>query len=241
MHMITPLPVAGWSQKPGSATLPSFGVQPVILDTEGKEITTPEAAGLLAIKEPWPSALRGVWGDQQRYEETYFPFKGYYLTGDGARRDADGFYWITGRVDDVVIVSGHNIGTAEVESAVVLNSNVAEAACVGIDHPIKGQALYVFVWLNSDAPEPTAGFETELKGLVRSKVGAFAAPDKFHYAPTGLPKTRSGKIMRRILRKVATLGADVTAADLGDTSTLADPGVVDDLIATHETTLTTAK
>ena len=159
----------------------------------------------------------------------------------GARRDEDGFYWITGRVDDVVIVSGHNIGTAEVESAVVLNSNVAEAACVGIDHPIKGQALYVFVWLNSDAPEPTAGFETELKGLVRSKVGAFAAPDKFHYAPTGLPKTRSGKIMRRILRKVATLGADVTAADLGDTSTLADPGVVDDLIATHETTLTTAK
>ena len=130
MHMITPLPVDGWLQKPGSATLPSFGVEPVILDSDGREIKTPEAKGLLAIKSPWPSALRGVWGDQKRFEETYFPFNGYYLTGDGARRDSDGYYWITGRVDDVVIVSGHNIGTAEVESAIVLSPKVAEAACV---------------------------------------------------------------------------------------------------------------
>ena len=130
MHMITPLPVGGWLQKPGSATLPSFGVEPVILDSDGREIKAPEARGLLAIKSPWPSALRGVWGDQKRFEETYFPFNGYYLTGDGARRDSDGYYWITGRVDDVVIVSGHNIGTAEVESAIVLSPKVAEAACV---------------------------------------------------------------------------------------------------------------
>ena len=130
MHMITPLPVGGWLQKPGSATLPSFGVEPVILDSDGREIKAPEAKGLLAIKSPWPSALRGVWGDQKRFEETYFPFNGYYLTGDGARRDSDGYYWITGRVDDVVIVSGHNIGTAEVESAIVLSPKVAEAACV---------------------------------------------------------------------------------------------------------------
>lgn len=232
-HMITPLPVEGWNQKPGSATLPSFGVEPAILDTEGKEIETTEAEGLLAIKSPWPSALRGVYGDQKRFEETYFPFNGYYLTGDGARRDADGYYWITGRVDDVVIVSGHNIGTAEVESAIVQDPNVAEAACVGIEHPVKGQALYVFVWLAQGAPEPTKEFETTLKMLVRSKVGAFASPDTLHYAPTGLPKTRSGKIMRRILRKVATLGKDVTPADLGDTSTLAEPDVVNDLIATH--------
>jgi len=231
-HMITPQPLDGWTMKPGSATLPFFGVQPAILDSEGKELEG-EAEGLLAIKAPWPSSLRGIWGNQQRFEETYFSFPGYYLTGDGARRDSDGYYWITGRADDVVIVSGHNIGTAEVESAVVLHPKVAEAATVGIEHPIKGQSLYVFVTLNSDAGEPTEELAAELKGLVRAQVGAFASPDKFHWAPTGLPKTRSGKIMRRILRKVASLGKDVTPSDLGDTSTLADPGVVDDLINSH--------
>jgi len=235
-HMITPMPTSGWAQKPGSASLPSFGAQPAILDAAGNELSG-ECEGLLVLKAPWPSALRGIWGDQQRFEETYFPFPGYYLTGDGARRDKDGYYWITGRVDDVVIVSGHNIGTAEVESAVVLHPAVAEAATVGVDHPVKGQALYVFVDLvkGFDARSPQGlALQQELKQLVRSQVGAFAQPDTFHYASDkGLPKTRSGKIMRRILRKVASLGAEVTPSDLGDTSTLADPGVVDDLIASH--------
>jgi len=233
-HMITPIPVKGWAMKPGSASLPSLGVQPAILDAQGNELLETEAEGLLAIKAPWPSALRGVWGDAKRFQETYFPFDGFYLTGDGARRDADGYYWITGRVDDVVIVSGHNIGTAEIESAMVLHPSVAEAAAVGIDHPVKGQALYVYLDLNADAA-PSETFDKELKQLVRDKVGAFASPDTFHIAPTGLPKTRSGKIMRRILRKVATLGVEVTDADLGDTSTLADPGVVQDLVKTHAT------
>lgn len=227
-HMISPLPAPGWDHKPGSATKPCFGVQPALIDAAGKELEG-EAEGLLAIKAPWPSALRGVWGNRERFEETYFPFPGYYLTGDGARRDAGGNYWITGRTDDVVIVSGHNIGTAEVESAVVLHPHVAEAAAVGVDHPIKGQALYVYVTLNANAPPPSPELVTELKGMVRAQVGAFAAPDTFHWANTGLPKTRSGKIMRRILRKVATLQTD----ELGDTSTLADPGVVDDLVASH--------
>jgi len=233
-HMITPLPTKGWGLKPGSASLPSFGVQPALLDAQGKELSGNPAEGLLALKAPWPSALRGVWGDAKRFEETYFPFKGYYLTGDGARRDDDGYYWITGRVDDVVIVSGHNIGTAEVESAVVLHPCVAEAAAVGVDHPVKGQSLYVFVWL-VDGAEGSAELDKELKALVRSKVGAFAAPDTLHYTlRSGLPKTRSGKIMRRILRKVAQLGGAVDKeADLGDTSTLADPSVVDDLVASH--------
>mmetsp|Transcript_20100 Transcript_20100/g.45501 ORF Transcript_20100/g.45501 Transcript_20100/m.45501 type:complete len:728 (-) Transcript_20100:312-2495(-) len=236
-HMISPMPTKGWGLKPGSASLPSFGVQPALLDPQGKELPESDgpAEGLLAVKAPWPSALRGVWGDPKRFEETYFPFKGYYLTGDGARRDEDGYYWITGRVDDVVIVSGHNIGTAEVESAVVLHPKVAEAAAVGVDHPVKGQAMYVFVTLTDDFEgDPNdPELSKELKGLVRSKVGAFAAPDTFHYTPTGLPKTRSGKIMRRVLRKVASLGKAVTPADLGDTSTLADPSVVDDLVASH--------
>jgi len=231
-HMITTVPAPGWVQKPGSAQKPFFGVQPAILNPAGEELEG-ACEGLLAIKAPWPSALRSVYNNKQRFEETYFPYNGYYLTGDGARRDDDGDYWITGRVDDVVIVSGHNIGTAEVESAVVLHPSVAEAATVGIEHPVKGQSLYVYVTLNDDASDPDDDLVKELKGLVRSQVGAFAAPDQFHWASSGLPKTRSGKIMRRILRKVATLETDA----LGDTSTLADPGVVDDLIASHPNAL----
>lgn len=230
-HMISPLPAPGWDHKPGSATKPCFGVQCALIDAEGNELEG-ENEGLLVIKAPWPSALRGIWGNQTRFEETYFPYNGYYLTGDGARRDSEGNYWITGRADDVVIVSGHNIGTAEVESAMVLHPSVAEAAAVGVDHPVKGQALYVFVTLNNDAADPTPELVTELKGMVRAQVGAFASPDTLHWASSGLPKTRSGKIMRRILRKVATLQTD----ELGDTSTLADPGVVDDLIASHPST-----
>ena len=180
------------------------------------------AEGLLAIKAPWPSVLRGVHGDYARFEATYFEHPGFYLTGDGAKRDDDGQYWITGRADDVVIVSGHNVGTAEVESAVVLHPSVAEAAVVGVEHPVKGQVLYMFATLMDDASLPEAAEEegavqeaaaakkktreapliAELTALVRQHVGAFAAPDTFHFAPTGLPKTRSGKIMRRILREV---------------------------------------
>jgi acetyl-CoA synthetase len=230
-HMLTPLPTKNWKMKAGSATLPSFGVQPAIIDNEGNELLG-DCEGMLAFKAPWPSALRGVWGDTKRFEETYFSYKGFYLTGDGARRDADGDYWITGRIDDVVIVSGHNLGTAEIESAIVLHPSVAEAAAVGVPHNIKGQALYVFVTLVEGAAGSDA-LGAELKALVREKVGAFASPDTFQWAPRGVPKTRSGKIMRRILRKVATLGAQVTAADLGDTTTLADPTVVGDLIAGH--------
>ena len=208
------------------------------------------------LKQPWPSMARTCWGDHERFENTYFSYDGYYLTGDGARRDADGHYWITGRVDDVVVVSGHNIGTAEVESALVAHpavllrrpparhrrdapstrrynaTQVAEAALVGVPHDVKGSALYAFVTLTQDA-EGQAGDELakELKLRARADVAAFASPDTFHWAPTGLPKTRSGKIMRRILRKIAAEGAEVSG--LGDTSTLADPGIVDELIASH--------
>ncbi|MCZ0812866.1 MAG: acetate--CoA ligase [Pseudomonadota bacterium] len=224
-HLITPLPGA-IATKPGSATKPFIGVQPVVLETEsGKEITTTEASGVLALKDSWPGQMRTVWGDHDRFQATYFQqYKGYYFTGDGCRRDADGYYWITGRVDDVINVSGHRMGTAEVESALVAHAKVAEAAVVGYPHDIKGQGIYAYVTLMT-GEEPSDELRKELEAWVRSEIGPIAKPDLIQWAP-GLPKTRSGKIMRRILRKIA----ENDYGSLGDTSTLADPGVVDDLI-----------
>ncbi|MFH1531414.1 MAG: acetate--CoA ligase [Pseudomonadota bacterium] len=223
--MITPLPGA-IPTKPGSATLPFFGIVPVILDESGKELTGEgEQSGILAIKQPWPGQMRTLYGDHKRFEETYFDmFKGYYFTGDGVRRDADGYYWITGRVDDVINVSGHRMGTAEVESALVSHPAVAEAAVVGYPHPIKGQGIYAYVTLTR-GNEYTDELKKELVKHVRIEIGPIATPDVIHWAP-GLPKTRSGKIMRRILRKIAANEED----QLGDTSTLADPTVVANLI-----------
>lgn len=221
--MITPLPGA-WALKPGSATLPFFGIEPAILDENGKELEGP-CSGYLCIKRAWPSCMRTVRGDHARFEATYFSaFKGYYFTGDGCRRDADGFYWLTGRVDDVINVSGHRIGTAEVESALVSHESCAEAAVVGYEHPIKGQGIYAFVSL-MEGVTPTEGVRGALKAAVRHHIGAFATPDVIHWAP-GLPKTRSGKIMRRVLRKIASGELD----QLGDISTLADPSVVEQLV-----------
>ncbi|MGR3452682.1 acetate--CoA ligase [Pseudooceanicola sp.] len=224
-HMITPLPGA-IATKPGSATKPFFGVQPVVLDAQtGKEIAETEAEGVLAIKASWPGQMRTVWGDHARFEKTYFSdYKGYYFAGDGCRRDADGYYWITGRVDDVINVSGHRMGTAEVESALVAHAKVAEAAVVGYPHEVKGQGIYAYVTLMNDV-EPSDELRKELEGWVRTEIGPIAKPDLIQWAP-GLPKTRSGKIMRRILRKIA----ENDYGALGDTSTLADPSVVDDLI-----------
>lgn len=224
--LITPLPGAT-PLKPGSATFPFFGVQPVVLEPEkGTEIEGNDVSGVLAMKEPWPGQMRTVYGDHERFENTYFQqYKGYYFTGDGCRRDADGYYWITGRVDDVINVSGHRMGTAEVESALVLHNTVAEAAVVGFPHEIKGEGIYAYVTLNA-GEEYTDELKDALKNHVRQVIGPIATPDVIHWAP-GLPKTRSGKIMRRILRKISTNEID----QLGDTSTLADPSVVDQLIA----------
>ena len=225
-HLMTPLPGAT-DTKPGSCTLPFFGVQPVILEpTTGAELNKPEADGVLCIKDSWPGQMRTVWGDHDRFISAYFSdYKGYYFTGDGCRRDADGYYWITGRVDDVINVSGHRMGTAEVESALVAHPKVAEAAVVGYPHAIKGQSIYCYVTLMT-GEEPSDALRLDLRNWVRKEIGPIASPDLIQWAP-GLPKTRSGKIMRRILRKVAEddFGA------LGDTSTLADPSVVDELIA----------
>ena len=222
--MITPLPGAT-DLKPGSATRPFFGVQPVMLDNEGNEIGETECEGILCIADSWPGQMRTVYGDHDRFVSTYFEtFKGYYFAGDGARRDADGFYWITGRVDDVINVSGHRMGTAEVESALVAHEKVSEAAVVGYPHDIKGQGIYVYVTL-MEGEEPTDELRKELRNWVRHEIGPIASPDLIQFAP-GLPKTRSGKIMRRILRKIA----EDDFGSLGDTSTLADPTVVEDLI-----------
>ena len=222
--MITPLPGA-IAQKPGSATLPFFGVKPEILDNEG-HVLEGEAKGVLAISRPWPGQARTVYGDHQRFIDTYFKtYPGFYFTGDGARRDQDGYYWITGRVDDVINVSGHRMGTAELESALVLHPKVAEAAVVGYPHDIKGQGIYAYVTLNRGI-EPSEELRKALISLVRKEIGPIASPDIIQWAP-GLPKTRSGKIMRRILRKVAANELE----NLGDTSTLADPSVVDNIIA----------
>ena len=217
--MITPLPGAT-DLKPGSATRPFFGVQPVLLDEQGKEIEGP-GAGVLAIKASWPSQIRSVYGDHKRMLETYFTaYPGYYFSGDGARRDEDGYWWITGRIDDVINVSGHRIGTAEVESALVLHDAVAEAAVVGYPHDVKGQGIYAFV-TTMNGVEPSDELKKELLSLVGKEIGSFAKPELIQWAP-GLPKTRSGKIMRRILRKIACNELD----SLGDTSTLADPSAV---------------
>ena len=222
--MIAPLPGAT-PLKPGSATRPLPGVDPQIVDAEGA-VLTGATEGNLVIARSWPGQMRTVWGDHQRFFETYFTtYPGKYFTGDGCRRDADGYYWITGRVDDVINVSGHRMGTAEVESALVLHPKVAEAAVVGMPHDIKGQGIYAYVTLNA-GEEGSEALRGELRRWVRTEIGPIATPDALQFAP-GLPKTRSGKIMRRILRKIAE--GDV--ATLGDTSTLADPGVVDDLVA----------
>ena len=222
--LIAPLPGAT-PTKPGSATKPFFGVQPVILDDQGNELEG-ATQGVLAIKDSWPGQMRTVWGDHERFVSTYFEmFKGYYFSGDGCRRDEDGYYWITGRVDDVINVSGHRMGTAEVESALVAHETVSEAAVVGFPHDVKGQGIYCYVTL-MDGVEATDDLLAELQKWVRTEIGPIAKPDVIQWAP-GLPKTRSGKIMRRILRKIAENDFD----SLGDTSTLADPAVVDELIA----------
>ena len=228
-HMLTPLPGAV-ATKPGSATLPFFGVQPVVLNPEtGTEITEVEADGVLAFRDSWPGQMRTVYGDHDRFISTYFAsYKGYYFSDDGCRRDADGYYWITGRVDDVINVSGHRLGTAEVESALAAHPAVSEAAVVGFPHEIKGQGIYCYVTLMG-GQENTDELKTELVNWVRKEIGPIAKPDYIQWA-TGLPKTRSGKIMRRILRKIA----ENDYGALGDTSTLADPAVVDDLIANRK-------
>jgi acetyl-CoA synthetase len=221
--MLSPLVSAQWI-KPGCATQPMFGVQPVLLDETGKEIKG-AGSGVLAIKSSWPAQIRSVYGDPQRMVETYFkPYPGYYFTGDGARRDEDGDYWITGRIDDVINVSGHRIGTAEVESALVLHDSIAEAAVVGYPHDIKGQGIYAFV-TPMNGTEPNDELKKALLDHVSKEIGSFAKPDLIQWAPA-LPKTRSGKIMRRILRKIACNELD----SLGDTSTLADPSVVQELV-----------
>ncbi|WP_428819926.1 acetate--CoA ligase [Microbulbifer sp. MCCC 1A16149] len=222
-HLITPLPGAT-DLKPGSATWPFFGVQPALLDEKGQEIDG-EGEGALVMKASWPSMIRSVFGDHQRMIDTYFStFPGYYFTGDGARRDADGYYWITGRIDDVLNVSGHRLGTAEIESAIVLHEDTAEAAVVGYPHDIKGQGIYCYVTLKNGR-EPSEELRKELIDLCVQEIGPIAKPDIIQWAP-GLPKTRSGKIMRRILRKIACNELD----SLGDTSTLADPSVVEELV-----------
>jgi len=225
--LITPLPGAT-ALKPGSATLPFFGVKPVMVDAEGK-LLEGACEGNLCIAESWPGQMRTVYGDHQRFVDTYFStYPGRYFTGDGARRDADGYYWITGRVDDVINVSGHRMGTAEVESALVAHPKVAESAVVGAPHDIKGQGIYAYVTLNL-GEDPSDDLKKELVQWVRKEIGPIASPDWLQWAP-GLPKTRSGKIMRRILRKIA----EDDFGNLGDTSTLADPAVVEDLVENRQ-------
>ncbi|MEL7257523.1 MAG: acetate--CoA ligase [Pseudomonadota bacterium] len=224
-HLMTPLPGAT-ATKPGSCCGPFFGIEPVVLEpTTGEIIEGNGVEGVLCMKDSWPGQMRTVWGDHERFMKTYFAdYKGYYFTGDGCRRDEDGYYWITGRVDDVINVSGHRMGTAEVESALVAHAKVSEAAVVGYPHDIKGQGIYCYVTLMS-GEEPTEELRQELRKWVRQEIGPIASPDLIQWAP-GLPKTRSGKIMRRILRKIA----ENDYGSLGDTSTLAEPAVVDDLI-----------
>jgi acetyl-CoA synthetase len=226
-QMITPLPGAT-DLKPGSACFPFFGVDLALLNEDGSEIDG-AGAGYLAIKSSWPAQIRSIYGDHKRFTETYFGhYDGYYFTGDGARRDEDGYYWITGRVDDVLNVSGHRMGTAEVESALVLHDQIAEAAVVGYPHDIKGQGIYCYV-TPMQGVEPDDKLRRELIGLCVQEIGPIAKPDIIQWAPA-LPKTRSGKIMRRILRKIAENELD----SLGDTSTLADPSVVENLIANRQ-------
>ncbi|HEY1838018.1 MAG TPA: AMP-binding protein, partial [Rhizomicrobium sp.] len=221
--LISPLPGAT-DLKPGSATKPLFGIRPELVDADGK-VLEGAASGNLVLLDSWPGQMRSVYGDHQRFVDTYFKaYRGKYFTGDGCRRDEDGYYWITGRVDDVINVSGHRLGTAEVESALVANKDVAEAAVVGYPHDIKGTGIYAFVTLKQGV-EATDALNKELIQWVGKEIGPIAKPDAIQFAP-GLPKTRSGKIMRRILRKIA----EGDTSNLGDTTTLADPGVVADLI-----------
>jgi len=221
--MITPLPGAT-ATKPGSATRPFFGIEPLLVDDQGKELKG-AATGNLCIANSWPGQMRTVYGDHQRFIDTYFKmYPGLYFTGDGCRRDADGYYWITGRVDDVINVSGHRLGTAEIESALVAHPKVAESAVVGCPHDLKGQGIYAYVTLKL-GETPSDALRKELVQWVRKEIGPIATPDFIQWAP-GLPKTRSGKIMRRILRKIAANEHD----QLGDTTTLADPAVVTDLV-----------
>jgi acetyl-CoA synthetase len=225
-HMLTPFPGVH-DMKPGCATAPFFGIEPALVNNAGELIDGP-GEGNLVIKSSWPSQIRGVYGDMTRFKDTYFStFPGYYFTGDGARRDKDGHYWITGRVDDVLNISGHRIGTAEIESALVLHADVAEAAVVGCPHDIKGQGIYAYVTLMSNT-KLTDGFYTELSNICKKEIGSFSKPDYIQLSP-GLPKTRSGKIMRRILRKIASNELN----SLGDMSTLADPSIVRDLIGSR--------
>jgi acetyl-CoA synthetase len=225
--LITPLPGCT-PTKPGSATLPFFGVKPVLLTPDGQRIDG-EGSGVLCIEQPWPGMMRTVYGQHQRFKETYFStYPGLYFTGDGCKRDKDGYYWITGRVDDVINVSGHRIGTAEVESALVSHPAVAEAAVVGFPHQVKGQGIYAYVTLKV-GQEYTDELKKSLIVHVRKVIGPIATPDVLHWAP-GLPKTRSGKIMRRILRKIAEGEPD----KIGDTSTLADPSVVKNLVESYK-------
>jgi acetyl-CoA synthetase len=221
--LMTPLPGAT-PLKPGSCTRPFFGIQPVVLDSDGNEVEGP-GEGALCMRDSWPGQMRTLYGDHDRFVKTYFSTPvGKYFTSDGCRRDEDGYYWITGRVDDVLNVSGHRMGTAEVESALVAHHDVAEAAVVGYPHDIKGQGIYAYVTLNAGVAS-SEDLRKELVGCVRKEIGPIASPDRIQFAP-GLPKTRSGKIMRRILRKIA----EDDFGNLGDTSTLAEPAVVEDLI-----------
>jgi acetyl-CoA synthetase len=225
--LIAPLPGAT-PLKPGSATRPFFGVKPIIVDADGKQLEGP-CEGNLCMADAWPGMMRTLYGDHERFVETYFStYVGRYFTSDGCRRDEDGYYWITGRVDDVLNVSGHRMGTAEVESALVAHRQVAEAAVVGYPHDIKGQGIYCYVTLMA-GEEGSGSLKVELRDWVRKEIGPIASPDQLQFAP-GLPKTRSGKIMRRILRKIA----EDDFSNLGDTSTLADPGVVEDLIENRQ-------
>ncbi len=227
--MITPLPGVT-PLKPGSATMPFFGVKPLLMDPDGKIIKGNGVSGNLCIERTWPGQARTVWGDHHRFYETYFSqYPGYYFTGDGCRRDEDGYYWITGRVDDVINVSGHRMGTAEVESALVAHEAVAEAAVVGFPHEIKGQGIFAYVICGADANGGESELVGALKEQVRHVIGPIATPDRIMIVP-GLPKTRSGKIMRRILRKIAAGEYD----GMGDISTLADPSVVEALIEGHK-------
>ena len=223
--LLTPLPGAT-PIKPGTATFPFFGIEPVLLTEDGQEIEGNNVSGLLAIKSSWPGQMRTIYGDHDRFFETYFSqCSGYYFTGDGARRDGDGYYWITGRVDDVLNVSGHRIGTAEVEGAIGKADGVAEAAVVGYPHDIKGQGIYAFVTLMTGV-DADDSIEQGIRESVKKDIGPHAKPDRLQFTPA-LPKTRSGKIMRRILRKIAEGDTD----NMGDISTLADPSVVENLVA----------
>jgi len=226
-HLLTPLPGAT-PQKSGSATLPFFGVNPEVLSADGKVLEGNNVEGILAISQPWPGIARTIFGNHDRFKETYLkPFPGKYFTGDGVYRDGDGYYWITGRVDDVINVSGHRIGTAEIESALVAHPAVAESACVGIPHEIKGSGIFAYVILKDSYKGSSDDIVKELRTEIRKRIGPFAAPEAILVTP-GLPKTRSGKIMRRLLRKIAS--GETSKEQLGDISTLADPDVVQQLV-----------